>query len=343
MKQNWECCCIGVDASIRDAAEAINRAGLGIALLTDEDRRLLGTITDGDLRRALLAASSLDEKVEPHARRDSTVVGAEVVRGEVLDLMQALLIRHIPIVDSVGRVVGLHLLHETIRTSSLDNWAVIMAGGRGNRLGNLTSHMPKPMLRVAGRPILERLIWHLVGFGIRKIFLSVNYLGALIEQHFGDGRGYGCRIEYLRESEPLGTGGSLALLPETPTNPILVCNGDLVTQADLGSLFRYHAQGGFAATIGVRTHTWEVPFGCVEVQEGEVVSLEEKPVQSRLISAGIYVVEPALLDTIPLTFYPITNLFEDCLQRGDRIGSFEIEEDWIDVGQKEHLQQARGV
>lgn len=342
MEKNWKSCCINSDASIRDAAVAINAAGFGIALLTDGAGKLVGTVTDGDIRRALLAASSLEEKVAPHANRDFTVVGEEVVRGEVLDLMQALIIRHIPIVDRMGRVVGLHLLHETISASSRDNWAVIMAGGRGSRLGSLTSSIPKPMLKVAGRPIIERLVWHLVASGIRRIFISVNYLGDVIEQHFGDGRGFGCQIQYLREKEPLGTGGSLALLPEIPNSPLVVCNGDLVTQADVGSLIRYHVQGEYSATIGTRTYTWEIPFGCLDVQDGRVVSLEEKPVQARTISAGMYVLSPSLLKVIPMAFYPITNLFDDCLQRGELIGSYEIEEDWIDVGQKEQLNQARG-
>jgi NDP-sugar pyrophosphorylase family protein len=216
-----------------------------------------------------------------------------------------------------------------------------MAGGRGTRLGPVTENIPKPMVRVAGRPILERLILHLVGFGIRRIFLSVNYLADVISGHFGDGAKFGCRIEYLRESEPLGTGGALSLLKEKPASPLIVLNGDLVTQVNLADMLDFHGRGRYAATMGVRQYTHQVPFGCVELQGDRVVGLEEKPILDRCVNAGVYVLEPSLLARVPKSAYPITALFEDCLAKKEPVGAFEIREDWIDVGHRDQLKQAQ--
>ena len=218
-----------------------------------------------------------------------------------------------------------------------------MAGGRGQRLRPLTDTIPKPMLKVAGRPILERIILHLVGFGIRRIFISVNYLSDLIEQHFRDGAAHGCAIEYLREREPLGTGGSLGLLPETPQHPLLVLNGDLVTQFDVGAMLAHHAAGRYRATVGVHKYAHTVPYGVIEIADGRVVHLCEKPTLRWPTNAGVYVLDPALLERIPAdTLYPITALVEDCLEKGEPVGAFDLDEDWLDVGQHQELRHARG-
>jgi NDP-sugar pyrophosphorylase family protein len=312
--------------------------------MCDESYHMIGTVTDGDVRRGLLKGASLNDIVEPFASKQFTSVSTCASRPEVIDLMQARQLHQIPILADNGRLEGLHLLHEVIGATPKPNWAVIMAGGKGTRLGEHTKTMPKPMLKVAGRPIIERLVYHIVGYGIRRIFISTNYLAEIIESHFGNGSGFGCSIEYLRErpDEPLHTGGSLSLLPEKPTAPVFVCNGDLVTQVDLGSMFKFHHEGGYLATIGVRSYSHEVPFGCLEANDGRVTSLVEKPTLIQLINAGMYVLSPEIIDRVPLKSYPITNLFEEALQLGDKVGAFEIVDDWIDVGQREHLKQARG-
>jgi dTDP-glucose pyrophosphorylase len=336
--------CLPSSGTIRNALEVIEKGSEGICLMVDASQRLLGTVTDGDIRRALLKGASLDDSVEPYAKRGFTSVPVNASRAEVIDLMQARQLHQIPIVDDRGCLKGLHLLHEILGSQPKPNWAVIMAGGKGTRLGELTKATPKPMLKVAGRPILERLVLHLVGCGIRRIFISTNYLAGVIEEHFGDGSRFGCRIDYLRENteEPLGTGGSLSLLPEAPEHPIFVCNGDLVTQVDVSSLFDFHHDGGHLATIGVRSYAHEIPFGCLEVNEGTVTSIVEKPTVSQLINAGIYILSPEIIQRVPRKFFPITELFDEAVRRGDRIGAFEIVDEWIDVGQREQLKQARG-
>ncbi len=336
--------CLTHSDTLRHAMEVIDDGAQGIAFVLDAERRLIGTVTDGDIRRALIKGVLLTDEIGPHAKKVFSTVSPSAPRAEVIDLMQARQLRQIPIIDSEGHLKGLHLLHEILGAVPKPNWAVIMAGGKGTRLGELTQARPKPMLKVAGRPIIERLVLHLVGCGIRRIFISVNYLASVIEEHFGDGSQFGCRIEYLREDAgtPLGTGGSLSLLPEVPEHPLFVCNGDLVTQVDLQSLVGFHHDGGYQATIGVRSYTHEIPFGCLEVADGRVTSLVEKPVLSQLINAGIYMLSPDMVRRVPQRFYPITELFDEALRQGERVGAFEIVDDWIDVGQRDQLKQARG-
>ncbi len=219
-----------------------------------------------------------------------------------------------------------------------------MAGGRGVRLRPLTEHLPKPMLPVAGRPIIERLVLHCVGFGIKRISVSVNYLGHLIEDHLGDGSRFGAAIDYLREEEPLGTAGALSLLREPPTDPILLLNGDLVTSADLGGLLDAHVAGGHRVTIGLRRYLHTVPFGTVEREGDRVTGLDEKPTLEREVNSGMYALDPSVVAAIPAGRRTDTpDLINELLAAGEPVGAFEIEDEWLDVGQRDQLAAARGI
>jgi NDP-sugar pyrophosphorylase family protein len=276
-------------------------------------------------------------------QRNFVSVGPRAGRAEVIDLMQARFIQQIPVIDGDGRLAGLHLLRDVIGAPERANWAVIMAGGRGSRLAPLTDQVPKPMLRVAGRPILERIVLHLVGQGMRRIFLSINYLGHVIREHFGDGSRFGARIDYLAEDQPLGTGGALSLLPEPPKAPLLVMNGDIVTQADLGALLTFHESGTQVATVAVRKYFHTVPFGCVELDGDRLTRLEEKPTMTRLVNAGIYVLAPQLVAALARnTRTSLPDIVGDAMNQGQEVRAFEIDDDWIDVGQRDQLSQARG-
>ncbi len=319
----------------------MSEGALGIVLMVDQTGRLVGTITDGDIRRAILSGASLKDGMRPYAQHQFARVSPIAGRVEVLDIMQARRLEQIPVVDHTGRLTGLHTLHEVMGRAELANCAVIMAGGQGMRLRPVTEHIPKPMIKVAGRPILERLVLHLVGCGIRKIYLAVHYLGHVIEKHFQDGTAYGCRIEYLREEDPRGTGGALGLLPAKPKAPLLVLNGDLITQVDFAAMLRFHVAGGYDATMAVRRYGHQVPFGCVDMKGELITRLEEKPVLEKMINAGIYVVNPALLRRIPRRFFPITDLFSSCLNRGGKVGAYEVEEEWLDIGQRDQLKPGR--
>lgn len=330
--------------TIRDALTSLNDSSCQIVLVCDGRDKLVGLLTDGDLRRAILRGATLADPVAPHLRTSFTSVGPEARRDHVLDLMQARRISEVPILDAVGGIVGLHLMHDILGHEQRPNWAIVMAGGRGVRLAPLTDSLPKPMIRVAGRPILERIVLQLVGAGISRIFLSVHYLGHLIEEHFGTGERFGCRIDYLREDKPLGTGGALALLPEAPTAPILVMNGDLMTQADVGAMLDFHAHGAQLATVAVRRYMHTVPFGCLELEGSRVVALEEKPTLQKIVNAGIYALSPELLARIPKNAAStMPELLEGVIAAGGRVDAWEIEDDWIDVGQREQLDRARGA
>jgi dTDP-glucose pyrophosphorylase len=317
--------------------------GAGIALAVDGESRLIGTISDGDIRKALLNGCPLDSPVTPHINRNCFYVLQTAPRVEVLDIMQARRFEQVPIVDKKGRVVGLHLLHDILGNISRPNWAVVMAGGKGERLRPLTENIPKPMIKVAGRPILERVILHLVSYGISRIFISVNHLAQMIEDYFEDGIKYGAKIEYLHESEPLGSGGGISLLPEIPEQALLVMNGDLIVDTNFSDMIEFHSQNYFYATMGVYSYFHQVPYGCVKIQNNRLAGLEEKPVFEKMVNAGIYVLSPQAVSVIPKnTCFPITMLFEDALKKNLACGAFAIEKEWIDIGGPQQLRQARG-
>jgi dTDP-glucose pyrophosphorylase/predicted transcriptional regulator len=332
-------------AALRRALEVLDRTGKEIILVCADGRRLLGTVTDGDVRRALLAGAALEEtQLESVMHREYTSVSPEAGRAEVLDTMRARGLAQIPVVDATGTLVGLHTMQAVVGAVERPNAAVLMAGGRGTRLGTITQSVPKPMVKVAGRPILERIVLHLVGFGIRDIYLAVHYLSEQIEDHFGDGSAFGCRIRYIREQRPLGTGGCLSLLPERPTTPLLLMNGDLVTQVDVGRMLAAHELAAAAATIGVREYVVDVPFGVVDIDEsGRVIAIREKPTVRMPVSAGIYVLSPEVIDMVPPDCeLPVTDLFRRCIDARLRVATCVVEEDWIDVGRPEELLRANG-
>jgi dTDP-glucose pyrophosphorylase len=335
--------CITPDASLIECVRIIHSTGAGIALAVDSEFSLLGTISDGDIREALVKGCALDSPVSPHINRNCFHVLPTVSRVEVLDIMQARRFKQVPIVDEQDKVLGLHLLYDILGNISRPNWAVVMAGGKGLRLRPLTENIPKPMVRVAGRPILERIILHLVSYGIRRIFLSVNHLAQVIEDYFEDGSKYGAKIEYLREDEPLGSGGAISLIPEIPEYPLLVMNGDLIVDTDFTDMIEFHSKNDFYATMGVYSYFHQVPYGCVEIQNNRLAGLEEKPVIEKKVNAGIYVLSTLAVSTIPKnTCFPITALFEKALKKNLVCGTFSIEKEWLDIGSPQQLRQARG-
>lgn len=335
-------CSVPVDGTIRDALAALDRGADRIALALDGAGHLAGVVTDGDVRRALLRGATLDDPLGPVVNRRPVTVGPGEGRAAALELMRARRIAAVPVVDGDGMPIAIHLLHEVLERTPRPNWAIVMAGGEGRRLGTLTETTPKPMLRVAGRPILERIVLQLVGNGIGRIFLSVNYLGQVIEDHFGDGSAFGARIEYLREDRPLGTAGALGILPERPSTTFLLLNGDLVTSADLGALLEFHAGHEFAATVGFRRYVHTIPFGCLERDGDRLIRLDEKPSIEREVNTGIYALEPAILDLVePGVPASMPEVIGAVLDAGRPVGAFEIEDDWVDIGQREQLARAR--
>jgi dTDP-glucose pyrophosphorylase/CBS domain-containing protein len=346
--KDWRRILIHPNATVRDAVAAIERGTMGIALVIDEDGRLLGTVTDGDVRRAILRNVPLEGNVRellvrpkgsPYPKPITAPYGTP--EDELLTLMHIKSVHQIPLVDSAGRVMGLVLMSELTRRRDLGIPAVVMAGGFGTRLYPLTENTPKPLLPVGDRSILERIVEGLCNHGISKIWLTTHYHAEQIRAHFGDGRQWGIQICYVHEEKPLGTAGALSLLPERFATPFLLMNGDLLTRLNYRSLYQFHADVRAVMTVCVKEHDIRMPYGVVEVDNGLVRSLSEKPVSRFLINAGIYILSPELLDYVPRNQpFNITELIEQLLTEGKRVASFPIQEYWLDIGQMPDYERA---
>ncbi len=333
---------IPASATIRDAIAAINDNYSEIVIVVDEFQNALGVITDGDVRRGLLRGLSLQDAATGIMTRDFTSVPAGTDRAAALDVMKALVIRQLPILDG-ARLVGVHLLAEILGAVPKPNRAVIMAGGKGVRLRPYTESRPKPMLPVAGRPILERIVLHLVGHGIRDVSIAINYLGEQIREYFGDGSSFGCKIEYLQEDRELGTAGALSLISSPPDEPVIVMNGDQITRIDFGAMLDFHKTEQASMTMAVGHYQHEIPFGVVEAEGTQLVGMEEKPTIQTMINRGIYVLEPSLLAAVPRDeFFTMVDLVDLCRDRQRRVSVFLADDDWIDVGRPSDLALAQG-
>ena len=328
---------------LRSAIALIDRGAVQIAFVTDTERRLLGTVTDGDVRRALLRGETLEAPVEQVMNRGFRYLPATATEADALKFMRQHSLHHIPALDRDGRIVHLFLLDELVKPKPVANPVVVMAGGEGKRLRPLTEECPKPMLPVGGRPLLQIILEQCVEAGFRNFYFSVSYLKEMIKDHFEDGSRWGANITYLEENRPLGTAGSLSLLPETPTMPLLVLNGDVLTRVDYLRLLRFHSEQAASATLCVREHATQIPYGVVRLDDLRVLTLEEKPVLSHYVNAGIYLLEPRLLQFVPAnSYFDMTSLLEKAVEAQCRVSAFPIHEYWVDVGVPETLEQAHG-
>ena len=333
---------VGPGTSIRAALEIIDSQGLQIALVVDEGRTLLGTVTDGDVRRGILAGRDLADPVALVMNRQPTTASPDDSRERVLHAMKARRIHQVPVVDAAGLVVGIEILDELLIREPVDNPVVLLAGGKGMRLRPITEHIPKPLLEVGGRPILERIVGDLRDAGFRRFFLSVGYRADMIEDRFGDGSTFGVSITYLYEEEPLGTAGALGLFPEPPTLPFLVMNGDLLTAVDPRLLLDYHRGLGAEATMCVRGFDYTVPYGVVARDGHRFVSIDEKPVQNFFVNAGIYALSPSVLDLVERGGrLDMPELFERLAEGGREAAVYPLREYWLDIGRPAELDQAR--
>lgn len=334
--------CVTPASPIRGAIAAIDCSQrCGVALVVDEQERFLNTITDGDVRRGLLAGLNLDAAVQllldikarmPRPR--AVVVSEGSTREEWVALMQKHAIRQLPIVDRDGRVQNVVALHELLDEveSRQPISAVIMAGGLGKRLYPLTENLPKPMLPIQGRPLLEIVVERLGRSGIKNIQVATHFKPEVIVDHFGDGKNFGVNINYVHEETPLGTAGALSLIAR-PTTDLLVINGDILTQLAFEKMHCYHRQQRAQLTMAVRSYEHVVPFGVVRIEDSRILSLVEKPSQSWLVNAGIYILSPEIFDhVVPGERLDMTELVGRLLRNGQRVASFPIREKWIDIG-----------
>jgi dTDP-glucose pyrophosphorylase len=338
---DWRKALLMVDVTIKDAIRNLDETTFQIVLVTDRDGILLGTITDGDIRRGLLQGLSLDSSIEPIIKHDPLVAPPQMDRETSLLVMRANGIRQLPVVDDQKRVVDLFLMKELLRPHRRPNSMIIMAGGKGTRLRPYTEKCPKPLLPVSGKPMLEHIIERARGEGFEHFILAIHYLGSMIEEYCGDGSRWKVSIDYVRETEPLGTAGALSLLEQPPSYPFLVTNGDVLTDIQYGEVLDFHARNQAVATMAVQRHEWQHPFGVVRTKGIDIINFEEKPVYRTHVNAGVYVLEPRALDFLDAAEpCDMPTLFEKLKRNGDRTIVYPMHEPWIDVGRLADYQHA---
>jgi dTDP-glucose pyrophosphorylase len=332
---------VPVTADVREVIRAIDRGAVEIALAVDAHRRLLGTVTDGDIRRALLTGTRLEDPIAPIVHRAPVTAPIGTEATLLLRLMTEHAIEQVPLLDE-DQVVDLATIRELVRVGPEQGPVVIMAGGEGRRLRPLTEDTPKPMLPVGDRPLLEHVISQVRAAGFTKVMMAVNYRSEVIERHFGDGGEFGVDIDYIHEHERLGSAGALALVRSELDRPFIVVNADLLTNVNLGALARFHREQQNALTVGVRQCAIQVPYGVVELDGLAVTGLTEKPALEFFINAGIYAVNPEAIALMPeeIREFNMTDLIEAALGAGARVGSFPISEYWLDIGQLSDYERA---
>jgi dTDP-glucose pyrophosphorylase len=339
---NWRDALVSSSTSLRQTIEAITEGNLQIALVVDSEGKLLGTVTDGDIRKAILAGKDLDITAGEAMRSQPITSASKTPRAAILKLMREKRIHQMPLLDDHGRVVDVLTVDDMIGAAQKPNAVVIMAGGLGTRLHPLTEETPKPMLKVGGKPILETIIQSFVDQGFTNFFVSVNYKANIISEYFGDGSRLGAKINYLHEKSRLGTAGGLSLLPRDIHAPIIVMNGDLLTRISVDALLDFHERESAVATMVVREDHYQVPYGVVEVDGTQIVGVEEKPIQRHLVNAGIYVISHDGLNNIPGdTFYDMPTHFAKLAANGHRTAAFPLHEYWVDIGRLDELERAQ--
>ncbi|MBN2866886.1 MAG: nucleotidyltransferase family protein, partial [Thiotrichales bacterium] len=338
---NYKKTLVSPSISIRQALILLDQTALQILLVVDDENKLLGTITDGDIRRGLLKGLTLDDAIETMVFKNPTVGHVNESNQEIIKKAIAKKIHQIPVVDAENRVVGLKEIEELLKPEIKPNKVILMVGGLGTRLYPLTKETPKPMLKVGGKPILETIVLRFADYGFVNIVMCVNYKADMIKTHFGDGSKFGVNIEYVLEQERMGTAGALSLLSTRPGEPFFVMNGDLLTNVNFESLLDYHIAQQAMATMCVREYDFQVPYGVVKVEGNQIQSIEEKPVHKFFVSAGIYMLSPTTLEHIPQgQYYDMPTLFEKLIAQKKNTLSFLIHEYWLDIGRMNEYEQA---
>ena len=321
------------NTSILDTLKVIDNAAVEIALVIDDNKRLIGTVTDGDIRRGLIKGTKLEEPIDTLMNPSPITAGLNSTDDELLFLMTNRSIKHLPILDKNRRVLRLVLLKDLIKGKKRPNIAIIMAGGLGSRLGTLTQNTPKPLLPVGGKPVIARIAEQLKNHGIEEIYISINYKGSQIKKWFEENPINGAQISYLEEKEFLGTAGALSLLPNKPSNPFIVINGDIISPVNFGSLLEFHQQSHKSMTLCTREFNFQVPYGVLKLNGSQLVSIEEKPSQNIFINAGIYVINPELLKYIPeKNRFDMPELINIAIKEGNEIACYPVSDYWLDIG-----------
>ncbi|TWX71932.1 CBS domain-containing protein [Colwellia demingiae] len=340
MSHNWKNILVSPSSNIQDVLKVIDNEALQLALVVDIDNRLLGTVTDGDIRRALINDLPLSHPISGIMFTSPTVVNIDTSKKQILDLMNAKQLHSIPILDD-GIVVGLETIHHVTQKTKHDNPVFLMAGGFGTRLKPLTNNCPKPLLNVGDKPILETVLLSFIKAGFHQFYISTHYLPEMIREYFGDGTKWGISINYVHEEKPLGTGGALGLLPADLVDlPIIMMNGDVLTKVDLEALLVFHNENNADATMCVREYEYQVPFGVIESDGYHIKSMVEKPIQSFHVNAGIYVVGRKIIEEVnDNEVVDMPTLLERYLE--DKVLMFPFHDYWLDIGRIDDFNRAQ--
>ena len=340
---DWRKIILKQSDAMRRAIEVLNVESLQIALVVDDSNRLVGTITDGDIRRALIKHLSLDTPVTQFMFTTPTLASVGDTKDEMLEKMNKVGIMQIPIVDENKHVVGLETLQHLLEKKRFENPVFLMAGGFGTRLQPLTDHIPKPLLTVGNKPILETILDQFIGAGFHNFYISTHYKAEMLRDHFGDGADWDVTINYIHEDRPLGTAGALGLLPDDlPDMPILMMNGDLLTKVDFSDLLQFHVESGGDATMCVREYDFQVPYGVITANDHKVASIVEKPIHKFFVNAGIYVLNPEIIKKIDRNSYlDMPHMLQAHIDVDGQVNMFPVHEYWLDIGQMGQFEQAQ--
>lgn len=339
---NYKDISITPDKTIKSALQILDVTAKKILFVVDGSGKLLGTVTDGDIRRGILKDTSLTDKITKVMKSNPKTARAGTNREEMLRLMKLTDVSHLPVLDEQGKLVDVISRDELLDRQKRENIVVLMAGGLGTRLRPLTNDCPKPLLKIGKKPILETIIDSFIDCGFYRFYLAVNYKSEMIEEYFGDGSKYGVEIKYIHEKKRMGTAGALYFLPEKPVEPIIVMNGDLLTKLDFVELLDTHIKNASAATMAVREYSYQVPYGVINCDGDRIVSIEEKPEHTYFVNAGIYVLEPEVVARVEKEeFFDMPNLFKDIIGEGGKVGVFPIREYWLDIGRLDDFERAK--
>jgi len=328
-------------STIKEALIKIDTGAMQIGLVVDENEKLIGTLTDGDIRRGLINNLELNDTIETIIFKTPTICTTNDTKEKIIQTALSKKLHQIPIVDNNGKLVDLKEISELLKQKTLSNKVVLMVGGLGTRLRPLTENTPKPMLKVGNKPILETIISNFKKYGFVNIILCVNYKSDIIKDYFGDGSKFGVNIEYIYENKRMGTAGALSLINNKLDEPFFVMNGDLLTNINFENMMNFHNSNKANATMGVREYDFQVPYGVVNTDEKNILSIEEKPVYNFFVSGGVYILSPDVLKYIPNDkYYDMPTLFEELIKNKNKTISFPISEYWLDIGRIEEFEKA---
>jgi dTDP-glucose pyrophosphorylase len=339
--KHWKEIVISAETTILNSLEIIDKGTLQIALVVDTAYKLMGTVTDGDIRRGILKGISLESAVALIMNANPTTAHINDSKDAILTKMKLKRLHHIPIIDNDGQVIRVEFLEQLIQSYKCHSWVLLMAGGLGSRLSPMTDETPKPLLKVGTKPILETILDNFIEYGFYRFYLSVNYKADMIKAYFGDGSKWGVEIKYIHEQMRLGTAGALSLIEDYPTEPIIVMNGDLLTKVNFQQLLEFHTEMNAVATMCVREYEYQVPYGVVRVDNHRLLNIVEKPKQQFFVNGGIYVLNPEVLALVPQKeFYDMPTLFDVLLEKKSEAAVFPIREYWIDIGRMDDFNRA---